>query len=154
MCTGSTSDDRNDKPPITDELSALFAGDLNPVAPKAQKKVPIPEGYVHIVTYINYTILCIYHRLDLDTWINPPPEESESSSDNEDMDNIFLPRHERTDNHNTSSSRHSAGSHHYQHHNSNNNKHTELTPEQLHKVRVYTRYGYIIICILLFIYIM
>ena len=26
------------------ELVALFAGDLNPVAPKAQKKVPVPEG--------------------------------------------------------------------------------------------------------------
>lgn len=26
------------------ELSALFSGDLNPVAVKAQKKVPVPEG--------------------------------------------------------------------------------------------------------------
>ena len=26
------------------EVQALFAGDLNPVAPKAQKKVPVPEG--------------------------------------------------------------------------------------------------------------
>ncbi|CAH8583737.1 unnamed protein product [Heterobilharzia americana] len=39
---------------ITDELNALFAGEIIPVAPKAQKKVPIPEG------------------LDLDAWINPP----------------------------------------------------------------------------------
>ena len=29
---------------VAEELVALFAGDLNPVAPKAQKKVPIPEG--------------------------------------------------------------------------------------------------------------
>ena len=29
---------------IGDELMALFEGDLNPVAPKAQKKVPVPEG--------------------------------------------------------------------------------------------------------------
>lgn len=29
---------------VGDELAALFAGDLNPVAPKAQKKVPVPEG--------------------------------------------------------------------------------------------------------------
>jgi AP-3 complex subunit delta-1 len=26
------------------EVSALFAGELNPVAPKAQRKVPLPEG--------------------------------------------------------------------------------------------------------------
>ena len=29
---------------VGDEVQALFAGDLNPVAPKAQKKVPVPEG--------------------------------------------------------------------------------------------------------------
>ncbi len=29
---------------VADELSALFAGDLNPVTAKAQKKVPVPEG--------------------------------------------------------------------------------------------------------------
>jgi AP-3 complex subunit delta-1 len=26
------------------EMAALFAGELNPVAPKAQKKVQVPEG--------------------------------------------------------------------------------------------------------------
>lgn len=31
---------------VAEEVSALFAGELNPVAPKAQKKVPVPEGYV------------------------------------------------------------------------------------------------------------
>ena len=31
---------------VAEELDALFAGDLNPVAPKAQKKVPVPEGWV------------------------------------------------------------------------------------------------------------
>jgi len=41
-----------------DEIKAFFAGELNPVAPKAQKKVPVPEG------------------LDLDAWINQPPEDS------------------------------------------------------------------------------
>ena len=29
---------------IVNELVQLFQGELNPVAPKAQKKVPIPEG--------------------------------------------------------------------------------------------------------------
>jgi len=31
---------------VAEELVALFAGDLNPVAPKAQKKVPVPEEWV------------------------------------------------------------------------------------------------------------
>ena len=29
---------------LTQELLVLFAGDMNPVAPKAQKKVPVPDG--------------------------------------------------------------------------------------------------------------
>jgi AP-3 complex subunit delta-1 len=41
------------------ELASLFEGELNPVAPKAQRKVPIPEG------------------LDLDEWINDPPSDDE-----------------------------------------------------------------------------
>lgn len=49
--------------PVAEEVTALFAGELNPVAPKAQKKVPLPDG------------------LDLDVWINRPP--AESSSDDE-----------------------------------------------------------------------
>lgn len=32
---------------ISSELLSLFVGELNPVAPKAQKKVPIPEGCVY-----------------------------------------------------------------------------------------------------------
>ncbi|KAM7534913.1 hypothetical protein Aperf_G00000114806 [Anoplocephala perfoliata] len=47
------------------ELSSLFEGELNPVAPKAQRKVPVPEG------------------LDLDAWINeplPPPTSSHQLS--------------------------------------------------------------------------
>jgi AP-3 complex subunit delta-1 len=50
------------------ELKNLFEGELNPVAPKAQKKVPVPEG------------------LDLDEWINDPPsdiEDNEMTSSNE-----------------------------------------------------------------------
>lgn len=31
-------------PVAEEEVSALFAGELNPVAPKAQKEVPVPEG--------------------------------------------------------------------------------------------------------------
>ena len=29
---------------VADELQGLFAGDLNPIAPKAQRKVPVPDG--------------------------------------------------------------------------------------------------------------
>ncbi|XP_022087832.1 AP-3 complex subunit delta-1-like isoform X2 [Acanthaster planci] len=55
---------------VAEEVAALFAGELNPVAPKAQKKVPIPEG------------------LDLDKWINEPP--SESSDDEVTIDTMFV----------------------------------------------------------------
>ncbi len=29
---------------VGDELQGLFDGELNPVAPKAQRKVPVPDG--------------------------------------------------------------------------------------------------------------
>uniref|UniRef100_A0A1L8DVZ0 AP-3 complex subunit delta n=1 Tax=Nyssomyia neivai TaxID=330878 RepID=A0A1L8DVZ0_9DIPT len=55
------------------DFGTLFAGDLNPVAPKAQKKVPLPEG------------------LDLHKWINTPPElSSPSSEDDDDMGDLFV----------------------------------------------------------------
>lgn len=60
---------------IVQEMAVLFAGDLNPVAPKAQKKVPIPDG------------------LDLDALINPPPAESSDSSDEEQTE-LFIPNDE------------------------------------------------------------
>lgn len=47
------------------EIRELFVGDLNPVAPKAQRKVQLPDG------------------LDLNEWINSPPEVSSESSDEE-----------------------------------------------------------------------
>ena len=43
------------------ELKCLFDTELNPVAPKAQRKVPEPEG------------------LDLDEWINEPPSDLEDN---------------------------------------------------------------------------
>ncbi|XP_059616416.1 AP-3 complex subunit delta [Phlebotomus argentipes] len=55
------------------DFANLFTGDLNPVAPKAQKKVPLPEG------------------LDLHKWINSPPELSSPSSEGEDdMGDLFV----------------------------------------------------------------
>lgn len=50
--------------PVAEEVMALFTGELNPVAPKAQKKVPLPDG------------------LDLDAWINDAPSESSSDDEN------------------------------------------------------------------------
>lgn len=55
---------------VADEVEGLYAGELNPVAPKAQKKVPVPEG------------------LDLDKWINEQPDES--SEDEFAGPSIFL----------------------------------------------------------------
>uniref|UniRef100_A0A0B7A1L1 AP-3 complex subunit delta n=1 Tax=Arion vulgaris TaxID=1028688 RepID=A0A0B7A1L1_9EUPU len=54
---------------VADEVENLYAGELNPVAPKAQRKVPVPEG------------------LDLDKWINEAPEDS---SDEEVTGNAFF----------------------------------------------------------------
>jgi AP-3 complex subunit delta-1 len=60
------TDDENQKQQtrIDIEIANLFEGDLNPVAPKAQKKVPVPEG------------------LNLDDWINTEPSDLE---DNEEV---------------------------------------------------------------------
>jgi len=57
-------------PEIVQELIHLFEGELNPVAPKAQRKVPVPED------------------LDLDTWINEPLSDDEP----ERQDFSFLPK--------------------------------------------------------------
>lgn len=54
------------------ELKSLFDGDLMPVAPKAQRKVQIPDG------------------LDLDEWINGQPSDSDDSSDDEPESNEGL----------------------------------------------------------------
>ena len=43
---------------VGEEVTALFAGDLNPVAPKAQKKVPVPEGCVVSFCAVN-KIVCV-----------------------------------------------------------------------------------------------
>ncbi len=58
------------------ELALLFQGELNPVGPKAQKKVPVPEG------------------LDLESWINEPPpspqESGEESDESIDDQEVFV----------------------------------------------------------------
>lgn len=84
---------------IVQEMALLFAGDLNPVAPKAQRKVQLPDG------------------LDLDAWINTPPAESSSSSEDEQTD-LFVSQEQR----------HDEGA------NSRRTKAKELTADELAKV--------------------
>lgn len=61
------------------ELRSLFDGDLIPVAPKAQRKVQLPDG------------------LDLEEWINGPPSESSSSDDEveDGKDGLFVSASEK-----------------------------------------------------------
>lgn len=67
-------EDDEEAPRIDLEIACLFEGELNPVAAKAQKKVPIPEG------------------LDLDEWINDPPsdEEEEAIESSASQNQIFV----------------------------------------------------------------
>merc|ERR1712098_13893 len=58
--------DKGELEALQAELASFFSGELNPVAPKAQKKVPVPEG------------------LDLDAWINEPEEEEGSEEEEEE----------------------------------------------------------------------
>ena len=67
---GSLVQEEADVTKVGEMLSLLVAGELNPVAPKAQKKVPLPEG------------------LDLDAWINDPPSEPDDDGDDEDDDEL------------------------------------------------------------------
>lgn len=60
------------------ELASAFSSELNPVAAKAQKKVPVPEG------------------LDLDSWINDPPSDSEDDEITESTD-VFVKTHSAAD---------------------------------------------------------
>ncbi|XKL64128.1 hypothetical protein PGB90_004214 [Kerria lacca] len=67
----------NENLEILNEFDMLFGGELNPVAPKAQRKVQVPEG------------------LDLNAWINDPPSTSSAESEDEHFEddnipNIFL----------------------------------------------------------------
>ncbi|XP_058809166.1 AP-3 complex subunit delta-1 [Phymastichus coffea] len=71
-----------ENPSLAKEIYEAFVGELNPVAPKAQRKVPIPED------------------LDLNSWINDPPSES-SDSDDVDMNDIFVKSEKTNDSYHT-----------------------------------------------------
>jgi AP-3 complex subunit delta len=59
------------QPDVVTELAALFADPLNPVAPRAQKKVPVPEG------------------LDLDQQINVEPVIEDADDADDDPNDIW-----------------------------------------------------------------
>lgn len=42
------------------DVKVLFSGELNPVAPKAQRKVQIPEGYIAVQFFNNLYIIQYY----------------------------------------------------------------------------------------------
>lgn len=111
ILSGLTTDDTSDpleipafSIEIIQEISLLFSGSLNPVAPKAQRKVLIPEG------------------LNLDEWINSPPAESSSSSEDEQTD-LFVSNANNDYNYATGSS------------GGKRQKPKELSEEELLKVR-------------------
>lgn len=56
---------------IAGDVAKLYEGELNPVAAKAQRKVPVPEG------------------LDLDEWIGEPWQDTPESSEESDIDSTF-----------------------------------------------------------------
>ncbi|CAK1548539.1 unnamed protein product [Leptosia nina] len=56
---------------LIEELASLFEGELKPVAPKAQKKVPVPDD------------------LDLDQWLSHDRWSSESSSSEDESNALF-----------------------------------------------------------------
>ncbi|ODM97515.1 AP-3 complex subunit delta-1 [Orchesella cincta] len=62
---------------LSKELANAFSSELNPVASKAQKKVPVPEG------------------LDLDAWINDPPSDSEEETT--ETTDVFVKTHTAAD---------------------------------------------------------
>jgi len=47
---------------VADEVNELFSGELNPVAAKAQRKVPVPDGSVlctaYIITALTLLVFC------------------------------------------------------------------------------------------------
>ncbi|BET02225.1 AP-3 complex subunit [Nesidiocoris tenuis] len=55
---------------VVEAVTVLFAGEMNPVAPKAQRKVQVPPG------------------LDLDSWINDPPSSSSSEDEYESSNKL------------------------------------------------------------------
>ncbi|PIO58334.1 hypothetical protein TELCIR_20233 [Teladorsagia circumcincta] len=56
---------------IAGDVARLYEGELNPVAAKAQRKVPVPDG------------------LDLDQWIGEQWQDTPESSEESDVDTTF-----------------------------------------------------------------
>uniref|UniRef100_A0A914Z675 AP-3 complex subunit delta domain-containing protein n=1 Tax=Panagrolaimus superbus TaxID=310955 RepID=A0A914Z675_9BILA len=62
-----------DREKMSESFGLLFDGELNPVASKAQRRVPIPDG------------------LNLDEWINQPEEDSADEEDTDSEPEISFP---------------------------------------------------------------
>lgn len=79
------------------ELPMLFAGELNPVAPKAQKKVQVHSAEIAqpnaFKTSNRKLVPQIPEGLDLDAWINEPLS-SESSSEEEGKPELLFTKSE------------------------------------------------------------
>ena len=63
---------------VGDELATLYAGELNPVAAKAQRKVPVPEGYVHFILFkqIAVFISTLFYYFNINThWMTAGTEQ-------------------------------------------------------------------------------
>lgn len=88
------------------DVSALFAEELLPVAPQAQKKVPVPEG------------------LDLDKWINEPLSDDDDSDVVEDSKPFF-----------SDDKGSNKASYQQSQNQSNVNKYVDPDPEELEKAR-------------------
>lgn len=59
----SEEENQNFSGGLIEELASLFDGELKPVAPKAQKKVPMPAEYVsYISIYIYYNYFKLSNR--------------------------------------------------------------------------------------------
>lgn len=95
-----------ENPSLAKEMSEIFVGELNPVAPKAQRKVTtgnkqFPSSLKNtIYSYATNVALLqvpIPEDLDLDSWINDPPSES-SDSEDVDMNDIFVKAEKGSDN--------------------------------------------------------
>lgn len=81
-----------DLPDVAGELVAAFTVELNPVASKAQKKVPIPEGmcsYLFIYAQLLHFSCSFTVGLNLDEWINDPPSESEEEEEDLRSTDVF-----------------------------------------------------------------
>jgi AP-3 complex subunit delta len=67
-------------------LAKCFEDELNPVALKAQRRVPLPDGY----NFINLFKILFILSLNLDEWINEPDTSDNNEDEEDEASNIDL----------------------------------------------------------------